>query len=38
MIDTFDAHIEVPPFDLPVILAFNGMLWAIIVMLAATIW
>lgn len=31
MIDTRSAKIEVPEFDLRIILAFNAALWAIIV-------
>ncbi len=38
MINTYDTRIEVPPFDLPVILAFNGVLWAVIVTIAALVW
>lgn len=38
MIHAYERRIEVPPFDLPVILAFNGVLWAIIIAIAATIW
>lgn len=38
MINTYDTRIEVPPFDLPAIMAVNGLLWAMIVTIAALVW
>lgn len=38
MINSYNTYIEVPPFDLPVILAFNAGLWLLIAAALSIIW